>query len=255
MRLIVTRPAAQAQAWLQDLQAAGHDALSLPLIDIHPVADPAPLQAAWQRWDSWQAVMFVSAQAVQMFFAQRPATTLASNATVCWATGPGTRQALLRAGVPQTCVISPPEDAAQFDSEALWQVVKNSVQGHAPVLIVRGGDALDGAAQGAGRDWLAQQLQDQGVPVAWLVAYQRAVPNWTLAQQQLARTAAHDGSLWLLTSSQAVKHLSVLMPQQDWSQALALATHERVAFVAHQLGFGQCEVIRPSLSDLLAHLA
>ena len=238
MRLIVTRPAAQAQAWLQDLQAAGHDALSLPLIDIHPVADPAPLQAAWQRWDSWQAVMFVSAQAVQMFFAQRPATSHASNATVS-----------------QTCVISPPEDAAQFDSEALWQVVKNSVQGHAPVLIVRGGDALDGAAQGAGRDWLAQQLQDQGVPVAWLVAYQRAVPNWTLAQQQLARTAAHDGSLWLLTSSQAVKHLSVLMPQQDWSQALALATHERVALVAHQLGFGQCEVIRPSLSDLLAHLA
>ena len=221
MRLIVTRPAAQAQAWLQDLQAAGHDALSLPLIDIHPVADPAPLQAAWQRWDSWQAVMFVSAQAVQMFFAQRPATSHASNATVC---------------------------------EALWQVVKNSVQDHAPVLIVRGGDALDGAAQGAGRDWLAQQLQDQGVPVAWLVAYQRAVPNWTLAQQQLARTAAHDGSLWLLTSSQAVKHLSVLMPQQDWSQALALATHERVAHAAHQLGFGQCEVIRPSLSDLLAHL-
>lgn len=254
MRLIVTRPLSEAQAWVQDLQAAGHQALALPLIDIAALPDQTDIRAAKRQWATWQAVMFVSAQAVRMFFALHDADSLALDQTVCWATGPGTRKALLHAGVPASCVMSPPASATQFDSEALWQVVQDSLS-DAPVLIVRGRDQADESIRGAGRDWLAQQLQARGVEVRCLVAYARCVPQWTSAQQQLARDAAQDGSVWLLTSSQAVKHLSMLLAHQDWSQAVCWATHERIAQAATALGFGRCQVIRPMLSDLLSHLA
>jgi len=46
MQLIVTRPAAQAAAWVRELQVLGQPAHALPLIDIGPAADLAPVRAA-----------------------------------------------------------------------------------------------------------------------------------------------------------------------------------------------------------------
>lgn len=46
LRLIVTRPREQALPWVQALRAAGIDAQALPLIDIAPPADAAPVRAA-----------------------------------------------------------------------------------------------------------------------------------------------------------------------------------------------------------------
>ena len=43
-------------------------------------------------------------------------------------TGPGSVAALLRAGVPLAAIDAPSEAAAQFDSEALWQVVQPQVR-------------------------------------------------------------------------------------------------------------------------------
>jgi uroporphyrinogen-III synthase len=48
LRLIVTRPAAQAEPWVQALRALGFDAVALPLIGIEPLADPAPVHEAWR---------------------------------------------------------------------------------------------------------------------------------------------------------------------------------------------------------------
>ena len=74
LRVLVTRPAQEAGAWLAGLRAAGLDALALPLIAIEPAGDKAceALQAHWKRIASYRAVMFVSAAAVHSFFAQRP---------------------------------------------------------------------------------------------------------------------------------------------------------------------------------------
>ena len=73
MPVIVTRPATEARKWLDGLRHAGFDALALPLIAIAPAPDPAVVQAAWERIASFDAAMFVSANAVAQFFALKPA--------------------------------------------------------------------------------------------------------------------------------------------------------------------------------------
>src|SRR5438105_5201337 len=96
MRVIVTRPAAKASAWVDALRARGFDAVALALIEIR-AADDRPLLDAWSRIAKYRAAMFVSANAVRAFFAARPAG--ADFTPSAWATGAGTRAALADAGV------------------------------------------------------------------------------------------------------------------------------------------------------------
>lgn len=257
MRVVITRPAGDAPAWVDALQAAGHQALALALIDVGPARHTQPLDQAWAHWDSYQALMFVSAQAVRFFFHSQPTGISWSQGPRCWATGPGTHKALLQAGVPEACIDSPAADAAQFDSEALWQRVAHHVQVGQPVLIVRGHDAHEDAnpsATGTGRDWLAQQLEAAGAVPQFVVAYERRAPVWTAQQQAQAVQAATDGSVWCFSSSQALQHLALALPAQSWAQARCLATHDRIAQTAQALGFGEVHLTRPRVSDVLRSL-
>jgi len=74
--------------------------------------------------------------------------------TRAWAPGPGTARALQQAGWPAARLDSPPTEAAQFDSEALWQRVAPQVRPGARVLIgarARGGQTSEpGPAPGPG---------------------------------------------------------------------------------------------------------
>ena len=270
MRVIITRPAGDAPAWVDALQAAGYTACALPLIEVGPARHTQAVAQAWAQWPSFQAVMFVSAQAVRYFFESQPAGNTWANGPRCWATGPGTHKALLQAGVPEASIDSPAADAAQFDSEALWQRVASQVKAGQPVLIVRGNDAsatAEGAAAintaqaeqssavtGTGRDWLAQQLQAAGASAQFVVAYERRAPAWSAEQQTLAAQAAADGTVWCFSSSQAIHHLAQAMPTQSWARARCIATHPRIAQTAHSLGFGEIQISKPSLADLLVSL-
>ena len=273
MRVIVTRPETDAQAWLDAIQKAGHEAVYLPLIEIGPAPDAQAVDLAWQQWPRWQAVMFVSAQAVRMFFAQRPMQA----GPRFWATGPGTRLALIEAGVATHDIDAPNADSAQFDSEALWQVVSPSLKKQVPVLIVRGNeDSLDSNPtltananasansnpsnnqpvnpQGVGRDWLAQQIIQAGASVEFVIAYSRRPPQWSAPQLEIAKQAAFDGSVWCFSSSQAVLHLQAQLPNVQWNKACCVATHARIAQTARDVGFVHVVQTRPVLSDVLASL-
>ena len=251
MRVIVTRPASDAPAWVQALQQAGYEALSLPLLDIQATRHTDAVKQAWARWPTYAAAMFVSAQAVRFFFQHRTGEWAG---TRCWATGPGTHQALVDAGVAEQYIDSPAVDAKQFDSEALWQVVKHQVQSGQRVLIVRGSDGADTSNTGNGRDWLAQQLAAVDAQTEWVAAYERTMPCWTPEQSEQAQTAATDGSVWVFSSSQAIAHLQQCLPQQNWAQSRCLASHERIAQTAHDAGFGQIIQTKPRVTDVLACL-
>ena len=271
MRVIVTRPETDAQAWLDAIKKAGHEALYLPLIEMGPAPDSEAVDRAWLDWTRWQAVMFVSAQAVRMFFSQRPVQAsldVTSHAKVAvslskgsrkgpryWATGPGTRQALLDVGVDAVDIDAPEAESAQFDSEALWRVVSPSLTKQASVLIVRGGDgSANATSQGVGRDWLAQQIVDADATVQFVVAYSRHSARWSDAQLDIAKKAATDGGVWCFSSSQAVLYLQALLPDVRWDQSRCVTTHARIAQTARDVGFVKIVQTRPVLSDVLASL-
>jgi uroporphyrinogen-III synthase len=248
MRVVLTRPAQEAARWQEDLVARGHDVLLLALIAIDPLPPSPPVVAARAELDRFEAVMFVSANAVQQFLGpsvQWPATTRA------WATGAGTAFALQAAGVPADRIDMPDAQVAQFDSESLWAHVAGQVSSGFRVLVVRGAGA-DGQARG--RDWLSDTLSGAGAQVERLAVYRRSTPEWTRAECDVADVASRDGSVWLFSSSEAIGNLRRLVPGTTWSAARAVATHERIAHAARAAGFGVVCPSRPAVDAVAAVL-
>lgn len=261
-RVWVTRPESEARTWVQALQREGLDAQALPLIAIGPCADPAAqiaLEAARSGCADARAVMFVSGNAVTYFFESNRPPALISPAEHApfpraWAPGPGTVRALRQAGVDPARIDSPAMLAAQFDSEALWAQVQDQIRPGDRVLIVRGTNGDHPSPQGQGRDWLAQQIQQAGGIVDFVVAYTRSAPAWSAVDRTKAQDAAKDGSLWLFSSSEAVANLQQLLPDVDWGGAQALTTHPRIAQAAQSAGFGRVETCRPALAEVVASI-
>lgn len=251
-RVIVTRPAHEASRWVDALNGAGLSAVALPLIAIEPLEDAGTLEAARLTVARQDALMFVSAAAASHFVDARVAADLAADpAPRCWATGPGTLRALHEAGVPASCIDAPRDDAAQFDSEALWAVVRPQVTLGTRVLIVRGGDAT---GQPGGRDWLAREVQSAGGEVEVVASYRRLAPRFGEAERRLAIQAAHDDTIWLFSSSEGIANLRQAVPEVHWRAALAVATHPRIGEAARAAGFGTVVLSQPGLAALAASI-
>lgn len=238
MRVIVTRPAAQAAAWVAQLQALGVEAVALPLIGILPPDDPAPVRGAWQALAGVSLVFFVSPNAVQHFFALRPAGAPWPAALQAGSPGPGTSTALREAGLAAAQIVEPAADAPRFDSEALWARIADRDWAGRRVLVVRGED---------GRDWLADTLRARGASVDYVAAYRRVPPQADAAGRALLDDAQQRPRehLWLFSSSEAVAHLRALAPQAQWGDAWAAASHPRIAAAARAAGFGRVDELPP----------
>ena len=266
MRVLVTRPRNEVRKWVDALSDAGYDAQALPLIGVLPAPDPAAIVAAWQRLHTFDAVMFVSGNAVDHFFALKPALArefTEDDATKirAFVTGPGSFSALRRAQVDAQRIDMPDRDTGQFDSETLWQAVAPRVQSGYRVLIVRGtGSAANKgvneqeSAHGVGRDWFADQVRVAGGVVEFVVAYQRLPPELLASEREVARQAATDGSVWLFSSSEAIGNLVAACPDQNWARAKAVVTHSRIAQAAREAGFSVVCESRPTLAALMASI-
>lgn len=246
LTVLVTRPAAQASGWVEPLRAQGLDAQALPLMAIEPLADDAALRDAWRTLGQYALAMFVSPNAVVHFFDARPDHTAWPPALRAGATGPGTLDALVRAGVPHALCVAPHD--APFDSAALWAHLRHEDWQGRSVLIVRG----DG-----GRDEFAQSLREAGAQAAFVQAYRRAVPQWSAAERALADAAlaAPAQHLWLLSSGEAIDHLAALLPGAQLHRARALASHPRIAQRARAAGFGRVIEAPPTLDAVRAAIA
>ncbi len=245
MRVIVTRPAGQATGWVEALRARGLDAVALPLIGIEPPADLAPVHAAWNALGTCALVIFVSANAVQHFFAAQPEGASWPALLPAASTGPGTSAALRAAGVAR--IEEPAHDASQFDSESLWARLAPQPWAGRDVLVVRGAE---------GRDWLAEHLRACGARVSFVAAYRRVPPVLDAAGQVLLAAAQMQPGqhLWLFSSSEAVANLCALSPHADWSGAQAWASHPRIAQAARNAGFGAVERVAPQADAVAQRL-
>jgi len=246
-RLILTRPRAQAQDWLQRMAKLGVQCELLPLLDICPL-DPGPARGAWARLADMALLMFVSPNAVEHFFAARPPGAPWPAHTLAATVGPGSAQALLRHGVPQALLRQPPADAPSLDSEHLWPLLAGEDWRGRQALLVRG----DG-----GREWLADRLREAGARVEGLSVYRRQAPCLSAGEQAVlaAALAAPLDHVWLFSSAEAITHLPQLAgPQADWTHSRAIATHERIAEGARRLGVGHVVLTRPEAAAVAAAL-
>lgn len=278
MKLIVTRPLDQAVAWVTRLQALGVQAQALPLIHIESLADGTALRALWAQLSDYTLVFFVSANAVQAFFAAAPeaaggaagdppeaapaVTAGGVDALSTWpagvaaaSPGPGTSAALRAAGVPDAQIAEPDPRLGHFDSEGLWEQLKSRSWAGCRVLVVRGEE---------GRDWLADTLRARGAEVDFIAAYRRCAPRLGAADRALLDDAldAPDRHVWHLSSSEAVGHLDALArhrrPVADWSHSVAVASHPRIVQAARDAGFGSVSQIAAdvqAVADWWADLA
>jgi uroporphyrinogen-III synthase len=231
--LIVTRPRPQCAAWLARLAELGVDAVALPLIEILPATDAAPVAAAWAGLADVDLAVFVSPNAVEQFFQHADRPWPAGTLAAC--VGPGSAQALLERGVPAAQIVQPAADAASLDSEHLWQQLSPRREwAGARVLLLRG----DG-----GREWLADQLAAAGAQVRAVTVYHRAGPRFDAAEQALLDTIRAEPSnfVWLFSSAEAVGHLQ----GQRLTGQRAIATHPRIAEAARAAGFEPVVLARP----------
>lgn len=258
--VVVTRPHKEAAAWLERLTQQGFHAIAVPLIEIAAAPDLAPLAQAWANLQDFDAIMFVSGNAVNQFFASKPEAVSPPFASApsrprAMVTGPGSYAALVAWGADPQAIDAPALDGGQFDSEALWQQVRSQVKPGFRVLVVRGDSGAAGAtAEGIGRDWFASQLTQAGGQCVFVVAYQRLAPVWSLEEKNRIKAAAADGSFWLLSSTEALGNLVAAMPEQDWRLAKAVATHPRIAKAAHAAGFGTVLASRPLIQEVIASI-
>jgi uroporphyrinogen-III synthase len=245
MKVLVTRPAAQAEDWVLQLRAKGIDAAALPLIAISPAINTMPVVLAWVQLAKRKLVVFVSPNAAEQFFAVKPPGMFWPAHVHAASTGPGTSQMLLKLGVPRDKVIEPAADSAQFDSESLWTQLSLMDWQGAGVLMVRG----DG-----GREWLADKLAGQGAQLSKLVAYHSVPPKLAKPQRALlnAALAFPQHHLWLFSSSEAVTHLAAAVTFGNWNKAWAVATHPRIAARAQELGFSNVVQTRPAIDAVAA---
>jgi len=248
--VLVVRPRAQAQAWVDDLAALGVAARALPLIDILPAPDPARVAeafAAVAASPSEPVLVFVSPNAVHGFFDAAAASAWPAHARAA-ATGPGTVGALRERGVPVERIVAPADDAPQFDSEALWARVAAWPWAGRPAWIVRGN---------GGRDWLGDQLRAAGAQVRVVQSYGRAAPTLAAGERALLDAALAEPArwTWMFSSSEAIDNLQALAPGARWEAGRALASHPRIAERARRLGFGAVTIVAPSPAAVAALLA
>lgn len=247
--IIVTRPIAQAQQLIEQLQTALSVAssgiaqqtsvLALPLLKIIPKTDfqlQVDIPAAISQAD---LVIFVSPNAIEcgMRLLSAPWHELAPMQLQVGVMGESSKKSLLQHGVDAQMILLP-KNPQQWDSEGLWQTLQAEQKKHdwdwaeRRVIIFKG----DG-----GREWLAETLLAAGAQLETFAVYSRVPLEKSNPLWQAIQANSSDQNLWLLTSSEAVRYLG--QPDQNRTtlnlqQATALCSHQNIATLASEIGFG-----------------
>jgi uroporphyrinogen-III synthase len=241
MRLIITRPAADAARTMSLLSSAGHEPVAFPLLEVGPVDAPAQaaIRSAAASLNQADFAAFVSPNAARFALPHLDAWPAHVYAL---ATGPGTAGVLRGMGI--TRVLVPESD---FSSEGVVAVLASTPMRGKRVVLFRGE---------AGRDFLAETLTAQGAQVEAVVSYRRAPVSPTSVQWQDLLRRAPDA--WQLTSSEAVRHLGHQLDDRPELHHLrnlpAYVSHPRIGQAAHEAGFATIRLTRPGDAGLMEAL-
>lgn len=223
LRVLVTRPAHQAEPFCTLLAQAGAEAVRFPVLAIAPAADPAAVAAVAERLDQFDLLIFISVNAVQYGLEWLPGPGDWPTSTAIAAVGSRTAAALVEEGLSVTLV---PETG--HNSEALLALPALQDMRHRRVLIVRGN---------GGRETLAEALRARGAEVTYAEVYRRVCPD-SDAALLLRRWQKGGVDVVTVTSVESLRNLFTLLGPagEDLLRATPLVVaSERVRAVAQEL--------------------
>ena len=229
LRVLVTRPAHQADGLCQRLEAAGAEAARLPLVAIEPIGEAAlhaQRLAEAQSCDGW---IFTSTNAVRI-----AAELHAGPWPTSYAVGAATASAL--EALARGRVIAP---EAGSSSEALLDRPELASVAGQRLLIVTGED---------GRDLLQSTLEARGATVATLPLYRRRAVEHEM-ERVIAEVELADAVV--LTSGEALDRLWALTPPVSHASLLGrtlVVPSARVQDKARELGFA-APLVPETVSD------
>lgn len=224
--IILTRPAGQALALRERLQALDATVELHPLLNVRELP-PKPL--ARLHWDD---IIFISPNAVKWGLAH-----VDTHQANIFAIGPSTAQALHDAGLAN--VITP---ANQYNSESLVATAELADVKNHHVAIVRGE---------GGRDHLQTTLQQRGATVELINVYQRhGAPVDLVRWGNLGSSGRSDSlsngrsqpMIITISSVAALEHLCEQIEQQQCKPLFdvpVVVSSPRMVKHAHALGFSQ----------------
>jgi uroporphyrinogen-III synthase len=191
LRVIVTRAEHQAGELVAAFGAAGADAVPLPLIEVVPASDPAPLARAAATAASFDWLALTSANAVHAFLPLAAAADLPPVAVV----GPATAAALSSYGV------EPRLQAGTSRATGLVEALASEIAPGCRILVPQAEDA---------RADLVDGLRAAGAEVTPVVAYAKRLPA---ASRELAGRLFAEAPLgWVtFTSPRIVRHFVDLL--------------------------------------------
>ena len=237
-RVLITRPAGQAEQLARLVREAGGEPVSVPAIEILPLADPLPFHALAQRLDSFDLAIFVSRNAVRSALALLGSRTWPAQlrtATV----GQGGREELERRGF--SGVITPD---TQADSEALLAMpALQQVQGWR-IVIFRGD---------SGRQLLGEELEKRGAAVEYAACYRRVRP----AGEGLAAAWTQGVDAVTISSAEGLENVIAMLGEGAVGKLGSVALfvpHARVARKAERRGLDRAIVAGPRDAQMAAAL-
>lgn len=237
IRVLVTRPAAQAITLMDLVRAAGGEPIPFPTLVVEPVA---PDHTEIQQLSESDTVIFVSANAAT--FGYPLLRGLDGPARRVLAVGRATRRTLQELGCRD---VYTPEGSRGTSEELLASPPLEDVSGHR-VCIVRGE---------GGRDTLKQGLVSRGARVSYLECYRRrpAAPDPAVLDRALG---APDGNLVISTTSvTGLANLLALAPPEIKPGLLArplvvIGGRQKAAALEHgwkglvlEAGAGDAEIV------------
>ncbi len=197
LRVVVTRARHQAAGLAAELEAAGAEAVLLPLIEVVEPEATRPLVEAAAGVGEFDWLVFTSANAVTAFL-PRLAGPLPARLRIA-VVGPATAKAVRTHGE------DPDLEAAKSDAEGLATEMGSRLQGHERVLVPRADDA---------RPALVDGLRTLGYDVTAVDAYRKRLPPEAVGEAH-ALFDDHELGWVTFTSPRIVRHFARLFGV-DW---------------------------------------
>lgn len=234
-RVLVTRPAGQADRLCALIEAAGGEAVRLPAIEIHQPEDTGPLESVLAELDTFQLAVFVSVNAVHaglpFILARRKWPAQVKLATV----GPTSTQAIEGYGLHVDYV-----PLHEFSSEGLLAVDGLQDMQEKKVVIFRGN---------GGRSKLYDSLTARGAEVNYAEVYSRTCP---VIDFKAVIAVLQNVDIMTAASNETLQNLFVMAGTQGQPllrDKLLVVPGQRQLELAEQLGFTGKPLVAGNASD------